>query len=75
MFLPLLKHSALALFAQRPRIPTSTHSIGFYIMGSTLIRVRARVRAVSHKRITHNICFRTGCRTDSATPPPKKKEN
>jgi hypothetical protein len=29
MPLSLLNHSALALFAQRPRIPTSARSIGF----------------------------------------------
>jgi len=29
MHLSLLSHSALALFAQRTRIPTSAHSIGF----------------------------------------------
>ena len=29
MPLPLLNHSALALFAQRTRIPTSARSIGF----------------------------------------------
>jgi len=29
MPLSLLNHSALALFAQRTRIPTSAHSIGF----------------------------------------------
>jgi len=32
MPLPLLNHSALALFAQRTRIPTSARSIGFYVI-------------------------------------------
>ena len=32
MPLPLLNHSALALFAQRTRIPTSARSIGFCVI-------------------------------------------
>jgi len=32
MPLSLLNHSALAFFAQRTRIPTSTRSIGFYVI-------------------------------------------
>ena len=32
MRLPLMIHSALALFAQRTRIPTSARSIGFWVI-------------------------------------------
>ena len=32
MLLSLLNHSALALFAQRTRIPTSARSIGFCVI-------------------------------------------
>jgi len=32
MPLPLMNHSALALFAQRTRIPTSARSIGFCVI-------------------------------------------
>jgi len=32
MSLPLMIHSALVLFAQRTRIPTSARSIGFFVI-------------------------------------------
>ena len=32
MPLPLMNHTALALFAQRTRFPTSTRSIGFCVI-------------------------------------------
>ena len=38
-----MKYSALALFAQRTRIPTSARSIGFCVsFGFVLVRVRIR---------------------------------
>jgi len=41
MPLPLMNHSALALFAQRTRILTSVRSIGFCVsFGFLLVRVR-----------------------------------
>jgi len=41
MPLPLMNHSALALFAQRMRIPTSARSIGLSVsFGFVLVRVR-----------------------------------
>jgi len=39
---PLMIHSALALFAQRTRIPTSARSIGFCVIWFVLVRVRVR---------------------------------
>ena len=48
MPLSLLNHSALALFVQRTRIPTSARSIGFVPFGFVLVRVRVpRVPASS----------------------------
>ena len=48
MPLSLLNHSALALFAQRTRIPTSARSLASVPFGFVLVRVRVRVRR-SHK--------------------------
>jgi len=42
MPLSLLNHPALALFAQRTRIPTSARSIGFCAIWVVLVRVRVR---------------------------------
>jgi len=49
MPLPLMIHSALALFAQRTRIPTSARStaaLASVSFGFVLVRVRVRVRAL-----------------------------
>jgi hypothetical protein len=42
MPLSLLNHSALALFAQRTRIPTSARSLASVPFGFVLVRVRVR---------------------------------
>jgi ABC-type sulfate transport system permease component len=61
MPLSLLNHSALALFAQCTRIPTSARSIGFSVpFGFVLVRVRVPKLKVYRVRVpfaipTHSI--------------------
>ena len=59
MPLPLMIHSALALFAQRTRIPTSARGIGFCVIGFVLVRVRL-VRAFANKYHWHSFreCYK-----------------
>jgi len=76
MPLPLLNHTALALFAQRTRIPTSAHSIGFcviWVCVSSSLSCVAFNRLVQGWEIAHHIvpraesislliCYLTRCK-------------
>jgi len=73
MPLPLMNHSALALFAQRTRIPTSARSIGFCVIwvcisssSSTRARERRSTHSLQSKRVRGDIGGVAS--TDSAWP-------
>ena len=65
MPLPLLKHSALALFAHRTRIPTSARGIGFCVICVCI--------SSSSSSFTHIFAKVLGCKPRSKTTEKREK--